>query len=190
MKLLMLAPLTLCLLSPVADARADDGFYLAGSAGSAHWSLDCGSAGCSRDPGAWRVAAGWRPNAVVAFEAFHIDLGRARSSDFSTDGTLAARGLGVQTLVGWDFGTVALAGKIGVARLHIAFDAAPTSLYGSERLRRNEPIGGFTAAWHATPRLSFRFDADIVTVALNGDSLFYSRGGDVVTATLGAMLRF
>lgn len=189
MKRMIVAALTPCLLAPVPDARAE-GLYLAGSAGSAHWSLDCGGNGCARDPGAWRLAAGWRLNPVVAFEAFYLDLGRARSSEASTDGTLAASGLGVQTLLGWDFGSVALAGKIGVARMRIAFDAAPTSLYGSERVRRNELVGGLAAAWHATPRLSFRFDADIVTVALNGDALFYSRGADVVTATLGAMLRF
>lgn len=188
-KLPTLVLLALCLLARLPDARAD-GLYLTGSAGQAHWGLDCGNAGCSRNPGAWRVAAGWQLNRVVAFEAFHIDLGRARSSDFSTDGTLAARGPGVQALVGWDFGAFGMAGKIGVARLRIAFDAAPTSSYTSQRLHSNEVIGGFVLAWHATPNLSVRFDADIVTVALNGDALYYSRGGDVVTSTLGMVLRF
>lgn len=185
----ILAALTPCLLAPVPDARAQ-GLYLTGSAGQAHWGLDCGSAGCSRNPGAWRVAAGWQLNHVVALEAFQIDLGRARSSEFMTDGTLAASGPGVQALVGWDFGNFGMAGKIGLARLRIAFDAAPTSSYASQRLHSNELIGGLVLAWHATPKLSVRFDADIVTVALNGDALYYSRGGDVVTSTLGLALRF
>lgn len=186
LKIVMLA-WGLLALAPAAPAQS---MYAAGSAGTSHWALDCGPGDCARSPGTWRVAAGYRLNSVIAFEAFYIDLGRARSSDFSVDGSLSSTGLGVQALVGWDFGPVEVAGKIGGARLRNRFEAAPTSAYASLRIGSNELIGGVTAAWHVTPALSIRFDADIVTVALNGDALYYSRGADVTTYMLGAMLRF
>lgn len=189
MKLMKTAALALCLLAPALEAQSQ-GFYVAGGAGASRWTYDCGAAGCDRAPATWRVAAGYRLNAVVAFEAFRIDFGRARSSDFSTDGTLAGRGLGVQTLVGWDFGPVEAAGKIGWARMRNRFEAAPTSTYASQTVTSNEAIGGFTMAWHVTPALAIRFDADIVSVVLNGDLLGYSRGSDAVSYMLGAMLRF
>jgi hypothetical protein len=179
----------LLLLGLSLDARCQQA-YVTGGAGASNWSLDCGSSGCSRNPTSWRVAAGYRLNHVVAFEGFYIDLGRARSSDFSTDGSLASTGLGVQTLLGWDFGTVELAGKIGWARMRNRFQAAPTSPYESLSRNRNEVIGGLMAAWHVAPNLSIRFDADIVTVALDGDFVYYARGADVTTYMLGVMLRF
>jgi hypothetical protein len=70
------------------------------------------------------------------------------------------------------------------------FRAAPTSFYASERARHSELIGGLMGAVRVTPELAIRLDLDIVTVALQSDAIYYSRGADVVTVTLGAMFRF
>jgi hypothetical protein len=164
--------------------------YVVGAAGRSNWSYGCGPNGCQRSTTAWRVAAGYRFNSAVAWEAFHIDLGRARSSDFSADGDLSATGTGVQALLGWQFGDVDLAAKLGLARMTNEFHAAPSSSYASVRVQRNEFVGGLMGAYRVTPSVSVRLDLDIVTVALNGDALFYSRGLDVTAVLLGVMFRF
>ena len=164
--------------------------YAAGSAGRADWALGCGPAGCQRGTTAWRVAAGYRFNRVVALEAFYLDLGRARSSDFSVDGRLGATGLGAQALLGWQSDDLELAGKIGLAGMRNSFQASPTSLYPSTSVRRTELIGGLMGAYRLTPNVSLRLDVDIVTVALEGDLVFFSRGSDVTTLMVGMMVRF
>lgn len=164
--------------------------YAVGSVGRASWAFDCGPNGCQRGTTAWRVAAGYRFNRVVALEAFYADLGRARSSDFSLDGRLGATGAGVQTLIGWQFGDTDLAGKIGLAGMRNNFRASQTSLYSSTSVRRTELVGGLMGAYRVTPNLAVRMDVDIVTVALDGDFIYYARGSNVTTLMLGVMFRF
>jgi len=164
--------------------------YAVGSAGRSNWAIDCGPGSCQRSTSAWRVAAGYRFNRVVALEAFYADFGRARSSDFLLDGSLGATGAGVQTLIGWQFGDFDFAGKIGAARMRNDFRASPTSAYPSAAVHRNELIGGLMGAYRITPNLAVRLDVDIVTVALDGDFVFYARGSDVTTLMLGLMFRF
>lgn len=173
-----------------APGAAAQEAYVAGSAGRSSWSLDCGPSGCQRGTTAWRAAAGYRFNRVVAVEAFYLDVGSARSSDFSLDGRLGATGLGAQALLGWQFDDLELAGKIGLANMRNRFQASPTSLYSSSTVRHTELIGGLVGAYRLTPNVSLRMDVDIVTVALEGDFVFYSRGSDVTTLMLGVNVRF
>ena len=182
-----LLALTLQCLSLGANAQEA---YLVGSAGQSRWAYACGTAGCERSTAAWRVAAGYRFNRAVALEGFYFDLGRARSSDFLLDGRLGATGAGVQALFGWPIGDVELAGKIGVASMHNDFRASATSLTASTRVHRTEAIGGLVSSYRFTPNLSLRLDVDVVTVALDGDALFYSRGSDVTGVMLGLVFRF
>jgi hypothetical protein len=177
-------------LQAFAPGAAAQEAYGTGGAGRSSWAFDCGAGGCQRNTTAWRVAAGYRFNRVVALEAFYMDLGRARSSDFSLDGRLGATGAGAQALIGWQFGNVDLAGKIGLAGMRNDFRASPTSLYSSSTARHTELIGGLMGAYRITPNVALRMDVDIVTVALEGDFLFYSRGSDVTTLMLGMMVRF
>lgn len=177
-------------LQTFAPGTAAQEAYGTGSAGRSSWAFDCGPAGCQRNTTAWRVAAGYRFNRVVALEAFYMDLGRARSSDFSLDGQLGAKGAGAQALIGWQFGDVDLAGKIGLAGMRNDFRPSPTSSYSSSTARHTELIGGLMGAYRITPNVALRLDVDIVTVALEGDLFFYSRGSDVTTLMLGVMVRF
>ena len=174
----------------LASGAAAQGAYVVGSAGRTNWAYDCGPDGCERDTTAWRVAVGYRFNRVVALEGFYTDFGRARSSSFSEDGSLGASGAGAQALIGWQFGAVDLAGKIGFAAMRNDFRASPTSSYSSSSARRTEVIGGLMGAWRVTPSVAVRLDFDILTVALDGDSIYYSRGSDVTTVMLGLMYRF
>ena len=164
--------------------------YVAGGAGRSSWAFDCGPNGCQRGTTAWRVAAGYRFNRVVALEAFYFDFGRARSSDYLTDGSLGATGVGVQALIGWQFGEIDFAGKIGLAGMRNDFRASPTSSYSSVTVRRTELVGGVMGAYRLTPSLAVRMDVDILTVALDGDSIYYARGSDARTVLLGVMFRF
>jgi hypothetical protein len=164
--------------------------YVTGGAGVSTWNYDCGPNGCKRQASAWRAGGGYRFNRVVALEGFYFDFGRARSSDYSVDGSLGARAFGVQGLIGWQFGDFDLDGKIGIAKVRATFDAAPTSGYESSRASHNEVIGGLVLAYRVAPSVSIRLDVDIVTVALISDVLTYSRGSDVVTYVLGVMLKF
>jgi hypothetical protein len=181
--------LALGLLALACGAAAQEA-YVVGSAGRAHWDFDCGPTGCERNTTAWRVAAGYRFNRVVALEGFYFDLGRARSSDFLLDGRLGATGVGVQTLVGWRFEQADLAGKVGLADMRNDFRASPTSPYSSTRVHRTELIAGLMLAYRLTPSTGLRLDFDMMTVALNGDALFFSRGANVSTVLLGVMFRF
>jgi hypothetical protein len=164
--------------------------YLVAAVGRSNWAFDCGSNGCQRGTTSWRLAAGYRFNRLVALEGFYFDLGRATSSDFSLDGKLGATGAGVQALIGWQFGKFDLTGKIGLAGMTNDFRASPTSAHASTRVHRTELVGGMMGAYQLTPSLSLRMDVDILTVALDGDALFYSRGSDVGTVLLGLMHRF
>jgi hypothetical protein len=177
-------------LHGLAISAAAHEAYVVGSAGRANWAYDCGPNGCQRDTTAWRIAAGYRFNRVVALEGFYFDFGRARSSNFSVDGKLGATGAGVQSLIGWQFGAFDFAGKIGLASMTNDFRASPTSSYPSSRMRRTELVGGLMSAYHLTPALSVRLDVDILTVALNGDAVYYSRGSDVTTGLFGLIHRF
>jgi len=179
----------LCLQGLAFGAAAQDA-YVVGSLGRASWDFDCGTNGCQRGTNAWRVGAGYRFNRVLALEAFHFDFGRARSSDYALDGTLGGAALGVQALVGWQFDVLDFAGKIGLARVRSEFRAAPTSGYESTTVHKGELMGGLMAAWRVTPGLAVRLDVDIVTLALNGDSLYFSRGSNVTTLLLGVAYRF
>jgi hypothetical protein len=164
--------------------------YVAGSAGSTQWSYDCGPAGCARDSRAWRLAAGYRFNGVLALEAFYFDFGRARSSDYAVDGALGASGAGVQSLIGWHFGDFEFAAKIGLADLANDFRASPTSSYASTRVHRKELVAGWMGSYPLSPDVSIRFDIDFLTVALDGDALFYARGSNLRSTTLGLAYRF
>ncbi len=166
------------------------GIYVAAGAGASQWGMDCGSSGCDRSATALRLAAGYRFNRVIALEAFQLDLGRARSSSNMIDGELRSRGTGVETILGGQIGDVELAGKIGLASMRNDFRAAPSSFDPSERRTRTEVIFGAMLAYRFTPQLALRFDLDFVTVALNGDFIFYSRGADVSTLTMGLAYRF
>jgi hypothetical protein len=164
--------------------------YVIGSAGRSDWAYDCGPAGCQRNTGAWRVAAGYRFNRVVALECFYFDLGRARSSDYSVNGRLGATAFGVETLLGWQFGEVEMAAKLGVAGMRNDFRAETVNSGPSTSVHRTEFIAGVTGTYRVTPSVGVRLDADYVTVALNGDALFYSRGSNVTTVLLGLTMRF
>jgi hypothetical protein len=164
--------------------------YLGGALGRSSWSLDCGAAGCERSTSAARIAAGYRFNRLVAVEGFYLDFGRARSSDFSLDGKLGATAMGVQTLLGWQFGGFELAGKLGLASMRNQFRPASSSLYSASSVHRNEFIGGLMGAYRVAPHFSVRLDLDLVTVALDGDALYYARGSDVATVMLGVVFRF
>lgn len=164
--------------------------YLAGGLGQSHWNFDCGANGCDRSTTAWRVAAGYRFNRIVAVEAFYFDFGRARSSTPSLDGQLRGTAAGAQALVGWQFGAFDVAGKLGLASVRSDFRPAPTSFDVATNTRHTELIGGLMGAYRFTPNVALRMDLDIVTVALDSNGVFYSRGSDVVTVLLGAMFRF
>jgi hypothetical protein len=117
-------------------------------------------------------------------------LGRARSSDYSVNGRLGATGFGVETLLGWQFGEVELAAKLGLAGLRNNFHSDATPSAPSTNVHRTEFIAGLTGTYRVTPSVGVRLDADYVTVALNGDALFYSQGSNVTTVLLGLMVRF
>jgi hypothetical protein len=185
---------TVCLLvlmaQGVASGVSAQGRYVAGSAGRSDWAYDCGPSGCQRNTGAWRVAAGYRFNRVVALEGFYFDWGRARSSNYSVNGRLGATAIGVETLLGWQFGEVELAAKLGLAGMRNDFRAETANAGPSTGVHRTEFIAGVTGTYRVTPSVGIRLDADYVTVALNGDALFYSRGSNVTTVLLGLMVQF
>jgi hypothetical protein len=185
---------TICLLGLMAQALASGASaqesYVLGSAGRSDWAYDCGPSGCERNTGSWRVAAGYRFNRVVAVEGFYFDLGRARSSDYSVNGRLGATGFGVETLLGWQFGDVELAAKLGLASMRNDFRTEAANSAPSTSVHRTEFIAGVTGTYRVTPGIGVRLDADYVTVALDGDALFYSRGSNVTTVLLGLMVRF
>jgi hypothetical protein len=185
---------TVCLLvlmaQGVASGVSAQGRYVAGSAGRSDWAYDCGPSGCQRNTGAWRVAAGYRFNRVVALEGFYFDWGRARSSNYSVNGRLGATAIGVETLLGWQFGEVELAAKLGLAGMRNDFRAETANSDPSTSVRRTEFIAGVTGSYRLTTSVGVRLDADYVTVALNGDALFFSRGSNVTTVLLGLTVRF
>lgn len=179
----------LCLQALASGAVAQEA-YVAGSAGQSNWNFDCGPAGCDRNTTAWRVAAGYRFNRVVAVEAFYADFGRARSSTSSLDGELSGQATGIEALVGWQFGAFEVAGKLGGASVRSDFRPAPGSFNVASTARHNEVIGGLMGAYRFSQNLSLRLDVDIVTVALDSFGIFYSRGADVTTYLLGLAVRF
>lgn len=189
MRKLIVGLLALCLQGLALGAAAQEA-YVAGGVGRSSWAFDCGANGCERNTTAWRLAGGYRFNRVVTLEGFYFDLGRARSTHFLLDGRLGATGFGAQTLIGWRFADGDLAGKIGLADMRNEFRAAPTSLYASTRVHRTELIAGFMGAYRLRPNVAVRLDADIVTVALDGDAIFYSRGSDVRIVWLGLLFSF
>ena len=174
----------------LGSAAAAQQPYLVGSIGQSSWNFDCGSDTCDRNTTAWRVGAGIRFNRIVAAEAFYYDFGRARSTDPSLDGQLRGTAAGLQALVGWQFEAFDVAGKLGLASVRSEFTPAPTSFFQAETRRHNEFIGGLMFGYRFTRNLGVRLDADIVTVALDSDRIFYSRGSDVVTVMLGLALQF
>jgi hypothetical protein len=176
------------LLAGFSGASAQEA-YIAGGVGRSSWNFDCGPAGCERNTTAYRLAAGYRFNRIVAVEAFWFDFGRARSSDSTLDGELGGRAAGAEALLGWQFGDVDLAGKIGLASVRADFRAAPGSFNRSARSTHTEVIGGAMAGYRIGP-LTLRLDVDIVTVALDSAGFFYFRGADVTTVLLGAAYRF
>jgi hypothetical protein len=174
-------------LVSAASAQAP---YVVGAAGRSDWAYDCGPSGCQRNTAAWRVAAGYRFNRLVALEGFYFDLGRARSSDYSVNGRLGATAFGIETLLGWQFGEVEVAAKLGLAGMRNDFRSETANAAPSTSVHRTEFIAGVTGTYRVTPSVGLRLDADYVTVALNGGALFYSRGSNVTTVLLGLMVRF
>lgn len=181
--------LLLLLLAMGGAARAQEP-YVAASAGQSSWNFDCGPTSCDRTGNTWRAAAGVRFNRIFAVEAFLLDLGRTRSSQPGIDGDWRARAPGVQALIGWQTRGFDLAGKIGLASVRTQFSAAPASFSVSETRTNSELIGGVMLGYHFTGHLALRFDFDIVTVALDSYGVFYSRGADVSTASLGLAWHF
>jgi hypothetical protein len=179
----------LCLQTLALGAVAQEA-YVAGGVGQSNWNFDCGSNGCDRNTTAWRAAAGYRFNRIVALEAFYFDFGRARSSSAALDGTLGGTAVGLEALIGWQFGAFDLAGKIGLASVRADFRPAPTSFDVATRVRNTEVIGGLMGAYRITPNVALRLDVDIVTVALERDTIFFRRGADVTTVLFGVALRF
>jgi Outer membrane protein beta-barrel domain len=178
-----------CLFGLASGAGAQEA-YLAAGGGLSDWKFGCGPNGCDRTSRSWRVAAGYRFNGFVAVEGFHFDFRSARSSQASLDGELGGKALGVQALLGGQLGALDLAGKIGLAEVRSNFRPASTSLDVAKTSRHTEVIGGAMAAYRLTPNISVRLDVDVVTVALDSYGIFYTRGADVTTVTLGMMYRF
>lgn len=177
-------------LAATAQPAAAQEAYVTGGIGSSHWNFECGPNGCDRRTTAWRAAAGYRFNRVVALEAFYSDFGRARSSTPGLDGRFGATAAGAQVLAGWQFGAFDIAGKLGGASVHSDFDPAPTSFDVKMSRRHTELIGGLMAGWRFTPNVGVRLDLDIVTAALDSNGIFYSRGSDIVTVIAGVLVRF
>jgi hypothetical protein len=182
--------LVMCLHGVVGGVAAQEP-YLAAGLGSSSWNfVDCGATGCDRTTNSWRVAAGYRFNRIVALEGFYSDYGCARTSSASLDGELCGTALGVQALLGYQFGAVDFAGKIGLAGVRSELRPSLTSFDVATVSRNTELSAGMMGAYRFTPNLALRLDVDIVTVALNSTGLFYSRGADVTTAMLGLMVRY
>ena len=182
--------LAICLNGAACGVAAQEA-YIAGGLGSSNWSFSaCGATACDPTTGSWRVAAGYRFNRIVAVEGFYFNFGCARSSSVSLDGELCGTALGVQTLLGYQFGAVDFAGKIGLAAVQSDFRPSPTSFDVAAVSRNTELSAGLMGAYRFTPNLALRLDIDIVTVALNSDGIFYSKGADVTTIMLGVMVRF
>jgi hypothetical protein len=177
-------------LTVMVSAAAAQEPYLVGSVGQSYWNFDCGTNGCDRSTTAWRAGAGIRFNRIVAAEAFYYDFGRARSSDFSLDGKLRGTAVGLQALVGWMTTSYEVAGKLGLASVRSDFKPSPTSFDIAETNRHNELIGGLMFGYRFTKNLGVRLDVDLVTVALDSNGVFYSRGSDVTSAVLGLSLHF
>jgi hypothetical protein len=177
-------------MQAVACGALAQGAYVAGGAGQSRWNFDCGPNGCDRSTTAWRLAAGYRFNRIVAVEAFYYDFGRARSSTASLDGTFGASASGAEVLAGWQFGEFEVAGKIGAASVRSDFRPAATSFDVAQRARHAELIGGLMSAYRFTPNMAARLDVDIVTAALDSNGVYYSRGSDIVTVIAGVMIRF
>jgi len=182
--------LAMC-LNGVACGVAAQEAYIAAGLGSSNWNFDvCGTTGCDRSTSSWRVAAGYRFNRIVAVEGFYFNFRCARSSSFLFDGETCGTALGVQALLGYQFGAVDFAGKIGLAAVQSDFRPSPTSFDVAAVSRNTELSAGLMGAYRFTPNLALRLDIDIVTVALNSDGIFYSKGADVTTIMLGVMVRF
>jgi hypothetical protein len=181
--------LAMC-LNGVACGVAAQEAYIAGGLGSSNWSFACGATGCDRTTNSWRIAAGYRFNRIVAVEGFYSDFRCARPSSAALDGELCGTALGVQALLGYQFGAVDFAGKIGLAAVQSDFRPSPTSFDVAAVSRNTELSAGLMGAYRFTPNLALRLDIDIVTVALNSDGIFYSKGADVTTIMLGVMVRF
>jgi hypothetical protein len=178
------------LLQGLACGAGAQEMYVAGAFGQASWNFDCGPNGCDRRTTAWRMAAGYRFNRVVAVEVFHMDFGRARSSTASLDGAFAAKASGAQVLAGCQFGGFDIAGKIGGASVLSEFEPSATSFDVAQRVRRTELIGGLMGGYRFTPNFGVRLDVDVVTAALDSNGIYYSRGSDIVTVVGGFVWNF
>jgi hypothetical protein len=182
-----------CLQALAFGAAAQEA-YVVGSVGSASYDFaECagfGSDGCQSKATAWRVGAGYRFNRVVALEGFHFDFGRARSSVYSLEGTFGGTAQGVEVLVGWQGEALEVAGKIGLARVRSDYRAASGSLFESTSATHTEVMGGLMGAWQIAPNVALRLDLDLVTLALNSDAVYFSRGANLTTLLLGVVVRF
>jgi hypothetical protein len=178
------------LLPAGAMASEVRGFYAGASVGASEWENDCGGRICSREDIALRVMAGYRLNRVVAFEAYYADLGGADALDFSLDGRLRGRAFGASTTLGWRAPGFEIGAKLGFAIVRAAFRASPTSYYPSETVHNTEASAGLVGAVDLSERLALRLDIDLVTVALVSDGIYYARGADVFSYTLGLAYRF
>jgi len=182
--------LAICLNGVVCGVAAQEA-YLAGGLGSSNWNFDfCGTTGCDRSTSSWRVAAGYRFNRIVAVEGFYSDFGCARSSSVSLDGDLCGTALGVQALLGYQFGAVEFAGKVGLAGVRSDYHPSATNFNRSNASRNTELNIGLMGAYRFTPNLALRLDVDTVPVALWSDGFFFTSGANVHTITLGMMYGF
>ena len=177
--------LAMC-LNGVACGVAAQEAYIAAGLGSSNWNFDvCGTTGCDRSTSSWRVAAGYRFNRIVAVEGFYSNFGCARSSSVSLDGDLCGTALGVQALLGYQFGAVDFAGKVGLAGVRYDYHPSAASFNRSSVSRSTEPNFGLMGAYRFTPNLALRLDVDSPPA-----ELFFTSGANVHTITLGVMYGF
>ena len=182
--------LAMC-LNGVACGVAAQEAYIAAGLGSSNWNFDvCGTTGCDRSTSSWRVAAGYRFNRIVAVEGFYFNFRCARSSSVSLDGDLCGTALGVQALLGYQFGVVEFAGKVGLAGVRSDYHPSATNFNRSNASRNTELNIGLMGAYRFTPNLALRLDVDTVPVALWSDGFFFTSGANVHTITLGMMYGF
>jgi hypothetical protein len=187
--------LAMCLNGMACGVAAQEA-YVAGGIGSSDWSFDdCGTTGCDGSTSSWRVAVGYRFSRAFALEGFYFNYRCARASSFSLDGELCGTALGVQALLGYQFGAVDFAGKVGLAEVRSDFRASDTSFYSSSVSRSTVLSLGLMAAYRFTPNLALRLDVDTVPVGLN--TFWFQQllglkvdGAEVTTITLGVMVRF
>jgi len=183
MKLHLLAPLALCVLTPTAFA---EGFYGVGEVTHSSASLDRsyfdstlttnGATGlASSDSGSsnqWRLQGGYRFNPNLAVEAGYIDFGKAdytaTYTGGSAQGTLKAGGVDVAALVSLPLNdSFSVFGKVGAvaAKVESSLSAGAPATQASGDASDNvvRPLLGVGALYKLTQNVDLRADYDYVS---------------------------